>query len=83
VFIIYIGIGIHSINMKISDKYTFIKDFRLYVLDVAKRELDKCSPYTFDYEMNKTGRKFTSVTFYPKYQPQFRNDSMEKHEDNI
>jgi len=30
--------------------------------------------------MNKTGRKFTSVTFYPKQQPQFRDDSLEKHE---
>jgi len=65
---------------QITNKYTYIKDFRLYVLDVAKKELDKCSPYTFTYEMNKTGRKFTSITFYPKYQPQFRDDSLEKHE---
>jgi len=30
--------------------------------------------------MNKTGRKFTSVTFYPKKQPQFRDESLEKHD---
>jgi len=65
---------------QISDKYDRVNDFKKKVLDTAKRELDKCSPYTFNYEMNKTGRKFTSVTFYPKYQPQFRDDNLEKHE---
>lgn len=65
---------------QISDKYKLSADFRLYVLDIAKKELDKCSPYTFDYQMNKVGRKFTSVTFFPKQQPKFRDDSLEKHE---
>lgn len=65
---------------QIADKYDRVNDFKKKVLDIAKRELDKCSPYTFTYEMNKTGRKFTSVTFYPKYQPRFRDDSLEKHE---
>jgi len=64
----------------IADKYARISQFQSKVLDTAKRELDKCSPYTFDYKMNKTGRSFTSVTFLPKYQPQFRDDSLEKHE---
>jgi len=64
----------------ITDKYKYIKDFRIKVLEVAKRELDKCSPYTFTYKMNKTGRSFTSVTLFPKYQAQFRDDSLEKHE---
>lgn len=65
---------------QIADKYDRVNDFRKYVLDIAKRELDKCSPYTFTYEMNKTGRKFTTVTFYPKQQPQFRDNDLEKHE---
>jgi len=65
---------------QIVDKYDRVNDFKKYVLDIAKRELDKCSPYTFSYEMNKTGRKFTSVTLYPKYQPQFRDEELEKHE---
>lgn len=64
----------------LSDKYKYVKDFRIKVLDMAKKELDKCSPYTFDYEMNKTGRAFTSVTFYPIYQPQFRDSDLEKRE---
>jgi len=65
---------------QISGKYQRVNDLKKYVLDIAKRELDKCSPYTFSYEMNKIGRSFTSVTLYPKYQPQFRDDSLEKHE---
>jgi len=64
---------------QISNKYKLTSDFRVCVIDIAKRELDKCSPYTFNYRMNKTGRKFTSVTFYPKYQPQFRDAELEKH----
>jgi len=64
----------------ITNKYTRISQFQSKVLGIAKRELDKCSPYTFDFEMNKTGRAFTSVTLYPKYQPQFRDSDLEKRE---
>lgn len=65
---------------QIADRYERVSQFQLKVIDAAKRELDKCSPYTFTYEMNKTGRKFTSITLFPKYQPQFRDDNLEKHE---
>lgn len=65
---------------QIQDKYNRVNDFKKYVLDIAVRELDKCSPYTFTYRMNKTGRSFTSVTFFPKYQPQFRDSELEKRE---
>lgn len=63
---------------QIQDKYERVNDFKKYVLDIAKRELDKCSPYTFNYKMNKTGRRYTSVTFYPKYQPQYREIELER-----
>jgi len=62
---------------QISDKYRKINDFIKRVIDPAKNELDRCSPYTFDYKMNKTGRSFTSVTLYPKFQPQFRDELLE------
>jgi len=32
----------------IADKYKLPVNFKNRVLDIAKRELDKCSPYTFD-----------------------------------
>lgn len=62
----------------IADKYKLVGHFKAKILDIAKKELDKCSPYTFDFQMNKTGRAFTSVTFYPIYQPQFRDAELEK-----
>lgn len=64
---------------QISDKYKKVNDFIKRVIEPAKAELDKCSPYTFDYNMNKTGRAFTSVTLFPKYQPKFRDVDLEKH----
>lgn len=72
--------GINKLKemFQIENKYERVNDFKKKVLDISKRELDKCSPYTFDYEMNKTGRSFTSVTFYPIYQPQFRDSDLEK-----
>ena len=63
----------------ISNKYKYVKDFRRYVLDMAKNELDKCSPYSFDYKFNKQGRSFHSVTLLPKYQPKFRDEELEKN----
>jgi len=63
-----------------SKSYNKISNFKNRILDTAKRELDKCSPYTFDYKMNKTGRSFTSVTLFPKFQPQFRDSDLEKKE---
>lgn len=59
------------------DKYKKVDDFVKNTIEVAKRELDAVSPYSFDYalvaakgaDVNK-GRKgrpaITSVTFFPK-----------------
>ena len=65
----------------ISDRYrdkptNFIKK----VIDPAKKELDKKSPYSFEYKVNKTGRKFTSITFYPVSQPKHRDPDLERKE---
>jgi len=62
---------------KYSDKTTnFIK----YVIEPAKKELDEKSPYSFDYKVNKTGRKFTSITFHPVYQPEHHDPDLERKE---
>lgn len=66
----------------LSHKYKETKDFIKYVINSAKRELDKCSPYTFHYETIKTGRKITSIHFIPIYQPQFEDDDLKKHKLN-
>lgn len=65
---------------QINGKYKKINDFIKRVIEPAKAELDKCSPYSFEYSMNKVGRSFTSVTLYPKYQPKFRDSELEIHD---
>lgn len=52
----------------IADKYPRNRDFMIYVIDAAQKELNDKSPYTFDYKVNKKGRAFHSITFIPIYQ---------------
>lgn len=63
---------------QISDKYNETKDFIKRVIEPAKKELDEKSPYSFEYNINKTGRKYTSITFYPVFQPKNRDSELEK-----
>ena len=64
---------------ELKGKYPNSKDFIRNTVAAAKEELDRVSPWTFDYVLNsarsapenagKTGRlKVTSVTFFPKHQ---------------
>ena len=63
---------------KMSEKYKLTSGFIRDVIDKAKKELDKCSPYTFHYEPIKTGRKITGIRFIPVYQPQFEDEEIKK-----
>jgi len=63
---------------QIESKYKLNADFFRYVIEPAKKELDKCSPYTFHYEKIKTGRKITGIRFIPIHQPQFEDESLKK-----
>jgi len=63
---------------QIENKYKASKDFIKRVIEPAKKELDLKSPYTFKYKMNKKGRSFYSITFYPEHQPKFRDSELEK-----
>lgn len=63
---------------QIENKYKASKDFIKRVVEPAKKELDSKSPYTFKYKMNKKGRSFYSITFYPEHQPKFRDTELEK-----
>jgi plasmid replication initiation protein len=49
----------------LTGKYKQVNDFTKRVIDVAKKELDKKSPYSFEYKLEKTGRKITAITFLP------------------
>jgi len=62
----------------LEGKYDRSTNFIQKVIEPAKKELDKCSPYTFHYEPIKTGRKITSIRFIPIHQPQFEDESLKK-----
>lgn len=65
---------------QVQEKYKQINDFIKRVIIPAKRELDEKSPYTFDYKINKKGRAYHSITFYPIHQPKLRDESLERTE---
>lgn len=66
-----------KLMFKIQEKYTRINDFLKKVVSVAKKELDKKSPYSFEYKINKIGRSFHSITLYPVYNPEHRDAEIE------
>lgn len=69
-----------KIMFKIEGKYKLSADFFRRVIDPAKRELDKNSPYSFEYKPIKEGRKITSVKFYPVYIPENRDNEIEERQ---
>lgn len=64
----------------LGDKYQRINSFISRVIDSAKNELDSVSPYSFTYKVNKRGRSYHSITFYPVYIPSNRDDSLESQD---
>lgn len=68
---------------KLENKYKKVNDFIKKTVEVAKKELDEKSPYTFDFKENRSGRgrggKINSITFIPIYQPQFDDTELETH----
>lgn len=66
----------------LDDKYRSANMFIKKVIDVAKKELDEKSPYSFDYKINKQGKKFHSITFYPVHQPQHMDENIERQKLN-
>jgi len=67
-----------KIMFKIENKYKYTADFLKYVVDLAKDELDRKSPYSFEYKTNKIGNKIHSITFYPIYKSNNRDDELEE-----
>ena len=69
-----------KVMFKLDNKYKENKDFFKKVIDVAKKELDKKSPYSFEYKINKQGKKFHSITFYPTFKEEFRDEILAQQE---
>ena len=52
---------------QIEGKYTRVNDFTRKVLEPAQKELNKHSPYSFEFEPIKKSRKITGFKFTPKF----------------
>jgi plasmid replication initiation protein len=54
---------------KVEGMYAQPADFIKRVIEPAKQELNKKSPYSFTYTKGKEGKKVVKLTFTPKYIP--------------
>jgi len=62
----------------IEDKYkNRPADFIKRVVIIAKKELDKVSPYSFEYTLIKEGRKIVAIKFFPYLIPENRDEALE------
>ena len=61
----------------LEKKYTLNADFLRRVVDAAKIELDKKSPYSFDYHTLKKGKKIISIKFFPVQRPENIDEEFE------
>ena len=64
----------------INDKYKLVGDFKRWVLDVAKKELDESSPYSFNYIEIKEGRKVVGFKFFPTFHPDKQDPELYERE---
>lgn len=69
-----------KIMFGIQDKYKRNPDFIKWIVKPAKEELDAKSPYSFEYKILKNGRTFHALKLYPQYQPEHRDEELEKHD---
>lgn len=64
-----------------NQEYSFFKDFRINVIEVAQREINANSDISiFDIKYYKTGRKYSQIVFHCKKSE--RNESTKTHAQN-
>lgn len=64
----------------VKDKYKLVGHFKKRVLDVAKKELDASSPYSFNYLEIKEGRKVVGFRFFPTFNPNNQDPELQLNE---
>jgi len=62
----------------LENKYKQINDFLKRVIEPAKQELDKKSPYSFTYKARRHGRKYTHIDFYPVFHRKNQDPALER-----
>jgi len=75
---------INEIKQKLglTDKYPRFCDFRKYVLEVAKKQINKHTDIKIDYEVRKLGRTPESIIFTAKFKPNAERFELEQEEEN-
>ncbi len=64
----------------VKDKYKLVGHFKTRVLDIAKKELDESSPYSFNYSEIKEGRKVVAFKFFPTFHPDKQDPELYERE---
>ena len=54
-------------KLYLCTRYEKVNDFRRKVIDVAQKELDESSPYSFVAKEEKAGKKIIGWTFFPVF----------------
>ncbi|HOK39397.1 MAG TPA: replication initiation protein [Bacteroidales bacterium] len=67
-----------KIMFKLENKYKLNTDFIRYVINTAKKELDEKAPISFEYKLQKNGKKIVAITFYPYEIPQNKDETLER-----
>lgn len=57
-------LGLKDPKGKEPEQYPNIADFKKYVLEVAKRQINSSTDITFDYKLTKRGRAFEYITIF-------------------
>ena len=70
-------------KLGLSDKYPRFCDFKKYVLEVAKKQINQHTDIKINYEVKKLGRTPTSVIFTAKYKPNAEHFTLEAETENI
>jgi plasmid replication initiation protein len=55
----------------LKDKYKEIKHFKVHVLEVIKKDINRCTEMNLDYELVKEGRSFNKINFTFDYKPEY------------
>jgi len=64
----------------VENKYKLTADFIKRVIETAQTELNEKSPHSFEYSALKTGKKITSIKFYPTFIAANVNDEVYRKE---
>lgn len=78
----YIKISIKDLRerLQLGDKYPASKDLKLWVIETAVKEINEKSPYKVDYNLIKTGKKFTHLEL--RFKQKEKSKSLDQKDPN-